>query len=993
MKKSYMKLLAVAAMTLVSANALAIDPPLKSETLTDGNTYILFSYANPSKVLSRTSWDGAYRLVDESASNYLTGTGNRTVPFIAHKAEDGSWYFSVEENEMITSYVGFMNGSGNLNATLEEPAYWEVTNAPVDGFYLLKVGQGHYNSYVEGKYLHLNNGCEYLVITYEGDSWFPDFYGGLQYETDIDDNQIYLMEEDGVNYLPNDPSSRYWAFIQPENVPTVMGKATLYAAIKNLEENYVTIDGFEKGFQDAIDAATVFYNTNPLYEEDIDDALAIINAKLNLYKEIENAYAVLGDQSDVALEKAIDAAINQFNLMNNPTDINNAIETLKKAESDFQMGTGEVTSLGNNMSFEDLSSQNGEPTSSVQGAPTGWNLYLNGTQVVTASDVRAAGVGAWCGINADGTGAKDQTYIFGIWNSGMPTVELSQTIEGLENGTYTITAAVMVGANGSGSRRTTQRIFGNLNSKYFGSSDEYDEDLLDKNEIYDFEGLTEPNTDTELQDMSVEAFVYDGTLTFGLRTDNNIAAARRETSNGAGGDGWFKVDNFRIVKEEFNADAALAIYNHFRDQLEEVIDGNNKMQESVRENAENLLKNKAVDASSSQDEIIAAFLALKDAYPAVKSSIDAYQKLAEAIDDANEALVEYGNSLGADEFGDVVMEADEAYADGELDEAGIDEMIAKLVAAEEEMKKKVIEPGQEITDLVLKNPSFEDLSAQNNSPTSGSVPPPAGWNLYIDGELQTGAPSGLGWCGINNGDDISGYGATDEDGNIIGVQYVDGTHVWGIWNGTIPVVELSQELSLPAGTYTLTCNMMVEYQWAQNCITTQRLFANSYICMFACDGDYELDELPEDARLAKSMDDGNEGAELKFLNYAGYTCTADDPNTHLLRPMSLTFGVDEDGVAKFGFRTDSNIPASQADGNDAGAGWFKLDNFRLFYEDAGIPTAVKVVKDIQDAARTVGAQEYYTIGGARLAAPQKGVNIVKTTLSDGSLKVSKRYVK
>ncbi len=988
MKKNYFRLLAFAAMTAVSATAFAIDPPLKSEVLTDGNTYLLFSYANPSKVLSRAFWDGAYYLLDEAASNYLTGTGNRTVPFVAHKADDGSWYFSVEENEMITSYVGIKSGGGNLHGDLEEPVFWDVENAPVDGFYMLKAKQ-QFNSYVEGMYLHLNNGCQFLVITYEGDSWFPDFYGGLQFETDIDGNQIYLFEDDGVNYKANDPSSRYWAFVSVENVPNVLGKATLYAAIKNLEDNYVTIEGYEKGFQDAIDAATKLYNNDPLYEEDVDEAMGLINAKLNLYKEIENAYVVLGDNSDVALEKAIDAAINQFNLMNNATDINNATETLKKAETDFQMGTGEVTSLGSNMSFEDLSSQNGEPTSSVQGAPAGWNLYINGNQVVTADEVRSAGVGAWCGINADGTGAKDQTYIFGIWNSGIPKVELSQTIEGLENGTYTVTAAVMVGANGSGSRRTTQRIFGNLNSKYFGDQSEYNEELLDKNEIYGFEGLTEPVTDTELQDMSVDAFVYDGTLTFGFRTDNNIAAANRDASNGAGGDGWFKIDNFRIVKQDFDADAALAIYDHFKAQLEESIDGNVKIQKSIRDNVEDILNNKTVDASSSQDEIIAAFVALKDAYPAVKSSADAYQKLAEAIDHANEALFEYGNSLGANVFGDVVMNAEEAYEDEELDEAGIDELIAQLVAAEDEMKKQVIEPGQDITDLVVKNPSFEDLSAQGGNPADNAQPAPKGWNLYINGELQTGAPAGLGWCAINHGDDISAKGITDENGEPINVQYVDGTHVWGIWNGSIPEVELSQELSLPAGTYTLTCNMMVEYQWAQNCITTQHIFANNYICMFAGEGDYEFEELPEDAQLAKTIDDAGAG-DLKLLNFAGYTCADGDPTTSLLRPMTLTFGVDEDGKVKFGFRTNGNIPASQADGNDAGAGWFKLDNFRLNYDSEGIPTTVK---SVQDATRTVEGQEYYTVGGARIAAPQKGINIVKTQLSDGSVKVSKTYVK
>ena len=134
----------------------------------------------------------------------------------------------------------------------------------------------------------------------------------------------------------------------------------------------------------------------------------------------------------------------------------------------------------------------------------------------------------------------------GIWNSGIPTVEISQTIEGLENGTYTVSAGLMVGANGNGSRRTTQRIFGNLNSAYFGNDFEYDHSLLDASEVYSFAGLTEPVTDQELQPISVRAYVYDGTLTFGFRTDGNIAAALRDASNSAGGDGWFKIDNFRL---------------------------------------------------------------------------------------------------------------------------------------------------------------------------------------------------------------------------------------------------------------------------------------------------------------------------------------------------------------------------------------------------------------------------------------------------------------
>ena len=97
----------------------------------------------------------------------------------------------------------------------------------------------------------------------------------------------------------------------------------------------------------------------------------------------------------------------------------------------------------------------------------------------------------------------DGELAFGLWNSGVPQYEISQTISGLENGSYTISAGLMVGANGNGSRRTTQRIFGNLNSKYFASEDEYNLEVLDQSEVYSFEGLVEPVTDRELQPISV----------------------------------------------------------------------------------------------------------------------------------------------------------------------------------------------------------------------------------------------------------------------------------------------------------------------------------------------------------------------------------------------------------------------------------------------------------------------------------------------------------
>ena len=91
---------------------------------------------------------------------------------------------------------------------------------------------------------------------------------------------------------------------------------------------------------------------------------------------------------------------------------------------------------GQNMSFEDLTAQGGQQTGSVANVPTGWNAYINGTQIFTADDVRTGGVTAWFGVNDDSEGdAKDGNYAFGLWNTNVPRFELSQTISGLDNGT------------------------------------------------------------------------------------------------------------------------------------------------------------------------------------------------------------------------------------------------------------------------------------------------------------------------------------------------------------------------------------------------------------------------------------------------------------------------------------------------------------------------------------------------------------------------------
>ena len=224
----------------------------------------------------------------------------------------------------------------------------------------------------------------------------------------------------------------------------------------------------------------------------------------------------------------------------------------------------------------------------------------------------------------------------------------------------------------------------------------------------------------------------------------------------------------------------------------------------------------------------------------------------------------------------------------------------------------------------------------------------------MDGEVVEGTP-GFGWCAINRGDAID---VTDYEGNHYDHQYTDGEFLWGIWNGNIPEIELSQTLNhLPAGNYTLQADVMVEYNWAGNCLTTQRLFANNFVQMFGSEGYHEIN-LPDDAKNAT------------VLTYADYTCTNDDPLTHLLRPMEVNFDVDETGIAVIGFRTNSISDMGEAQGS--GKGWFKLDNFRLTYNSTEVSTGIADLKPAATDANTI-----YGLDGQRRTYLQRGVNIVR----------------
>ncbi|MCH5301272.1 MAG: hypothetical protein J1E77_00405, partial [Prevotella sp.] len=184
MRKNYFKklLLAMGAVC-VSLSANAIDAPKIGSTLTDGGTYVLMSPVTPNGYWTRTSWDGAF---------YLQGFNmaeQEKASFTAQDNGDGTWTFIVNADEA-KPYMGIPANYSNL-MTMEEPTKWVVETSDREGYYKLKAGEGNINPSI-GHYLHLNAGGEFAVISYPGNAWYPDIWGGV--ETDTDGEETWNKE-------------------------------------------------------------------------------------------------------------------------------------------------------------------------------------------------------------------------------------------------------------------------------------------------------------------------------------------------------------------------------------------------------------------------------------------------------------------------------------------------------------------------------------------------------------------------------------------------------------------------------------------------------------------------------------------------------------------------------------------------------------------------------------------------------------------------------
>lgn len=668
------------------------------------------------------------------------------------------------------------------------------------------------------------------------------------------------------------------------------------------------------------------------------DAQANYIAKWGLYNEINTA-TEKNTTSDPTLTAAIATATTVYNNAQATTeDLTTAIANLKTAVAVYEQSKGDITNKLVNPSFEDLSSQNNATTTSVANPPAGWNIIVNGTACATADEIKAAGLTGWCGVNADIDATKDGSYGFGIWNQNIPEFEISQTITGLDRGTYTVSCGLMGSSNSSGSRLTTQRVFANNNSTYFGHPTDYSASNLASDEISTYGEYDETMNDQgPLQTCSTKVYVYDGTLKVGIRT-NGVSS---DGSQNGGGRGWFKADNFKVVNNGYSASDAMNTLKSYISIGETLVDG--YMEEKLCDNFLNLISD-ATDYTKSStttpEGIDNMIIKLTSNISVVKKTVSAYKDFSVALQDANNNLTTYNSLSGIFTYSDLYGQWSDAYDSRSVNADSIAKILTQMSDALAELKRSGVKANTDITNLIT-NPSFETGNYN-------------GWTL---------SSKSLTWCGVN----------TDGD-----AATKNGSYIFGIWNNPIPNFELSQTISgLQGGYYKVTCGLMGSANGGGSRMTTQRLFINNNVQYFGSETDYNaaaLDSLfPAEKRT-----------------FAGHVEGTTDACT--LEAMEATTAINTGDALKIGIRTSGDLTAvnNRAANGAGGDGWFKCDNFTLtciaLQEGAGINGTEGTIKSV---AKT----QIYDVNGIQRSTLRKGINILKYTMTDGSSRTSKIIVK
>lgn len=581
--------------------------------------------------------------------------------------------------------------------------------------------------------------------------------------------------------------------------------------------------------------------------------------------------------------------------------------------------------------------------------------------------------GGWETVNTDGDVTKDGTDIAGYWNNNIGDVECSQTLTGLANGYYKITALATVSTN----RTTTQRLFANGKSMLYGASSNAAYSaanlaILGTTETYTFGGYPESTAENgPFKELAVVTQVTDGSLKLGFRLNGKGTALGYDFSYSPKTDaGFFKFDNFTLT--EVSTVATLDNITLSSGSLDVAFNsGTNTYTATlpvgtttvtpialVSVDGETVSGTNAVDVSSKNGK--STIIVTSPDGTTTKTYTINYTVLSLSNDATLSTLTTSAGTLYP-AFNPTVT----TYS--VLVPAGTTTVTP---TATKNNAKASVSGTNEGTLINGKGVSTITVTAENGDIKTYTI----NYDLaYITNpSFETGDFTGWTWTG-NTGYTWTGI-------NVDATNATNGTHIAGTWNSSIGDVELSQTITgLQNGLYTVTADLMGSSNATTSRLTTQRLFANGKCMLFGANSAYSTENL---AIL---------GATENY-SFGGYNETLNDNGPFLTLSVTapvtngtLTLGIRTNGKSTSLGYTFPNLTAGD------GYGWFKVDNFTMTYVSANINTEILKLTDnvsftvIDKKLLVKGADSFvvYNLQGIKIADVQKNTSNTMIKLNSG----------
>ncbi len=448
---------------------------------------------------------------------------------------------------------------------------------------------------------------------------------------------------------------------------------------------------------------------------------------------------------------------------------------------------------------------------------------------------------------------------------------------------------------------------------------------------------------------------------YGLVTDGKIRLGIRNLEN-AGSYTWSLWDNFHLKYRAKNEEALAEVIESYSLMASEITDPYGVPEQTALVSATEAAAN-AKGGEAMYDALIDLVSAYNDALKSVKL----YKEVEQLISDLNDTFDEYQDQC-TEEARDAASDIYDNYSDGlgqyEYDNANMEIIKDEIAAAIAGLKI----PGD-----------YPDASDDNPVDFTGMIINPS----YEDATCT-------GWEGSTK--DLSGLNRTD----MVEYYYASFDHHQTIKN-------------LPAGTYELTLNCFNRIpgnnaQEDLNAFQAGQKLEKMAAFVYATVGDQTFAEpfrmVSEPMRTEWVLGGtyteatSNDSPDVIYcpnnMIAAGAAFEEVDPDTD--EPLDdvqnyrvrVVFTLTEAGDVTIGCK------------NSATDTWAIWDNWTLTYfgtesekQDSHDATGVLSIED----NNSVVSSEIFTVGGARVSSLQRGINIVKTHMSDGTVKIQKVLVK